>query len=121
MKRILTALVALPILLYTVWSQFPYFFVGLAVVGAVWGGLGALAQDDVRRLIGYSSLAQLSLVLLGIGAETSVALEGAVLLLVAHGFAMADLPVYDHDAAERHFARTLELWRRNLPSDRVDA
>jgi carboxymethylenebutenolidase len=31
-----------------------------------------------------------------------------------HGFAMADLPVYDRDAAERHFQRTLELWRRNL-------
>jgi len=33
---------------------------------------------------------------------------------VTHGFAMADLPMYDHDAAERHFERTLELWRRNL-------
>jgi len=33
---------------------------------------------------------------------------------VAHGFAMADLPVYDHDAAERHFERTLDLWRRSL-------
>jgi hypothetical protein len=32
----------------------------------------------------------------------------------AHGFAMADLPVYDHDAAERHFERTLDLWRRAL-------
>jgi carboxymethylenebutenolidase len=32
----------------------------------------------------------------------------------AHGFAMADLPVYNRDAAERHFERTLELWRRNL-------
>lgn len=31
-----------------------------------------------------------------------------------HGFAMADLPVYDEAAAERHFERTLELWRRNL-------
>jgi carboxymethylenebutenolidase len=31
-----------------------------------------------------------------------------------HGFAMADLPVYDEAAAERHFARTLELWRRSL-------
>ncbi|MBO0701410.1 MAG: dienelactone hydrolase family protein [Candidatus Dormibacteraeota bacterium] len=31
-----------------------------------------------------------------------------------HGFAMADLPVYDRDAAERHFERTLDLWRRNL-------
>jgi phosphatidate cytidylyltransferase len=34
MKRILTALVALPILLYTVWSQTPYFFVALTA-GAI--------------------------------------------------------------------------------------
>jgi carboxymethylenebutenolidase len=32
----------------------------------------------------------------------------------AHGFAMADLPVYQREAAERHFEQTLELWRRNL-------
>ena len=31
-----------------------------------------------------------------------------------HGFSMADRPVYDHDASERHFERTLDLWRRNL-------
>jgi carboxymethylenebutenolidase len=31
-----------------------------------------------------------------------------------HGFAMADLPVYDEAAAERHFERTLDLWRRSL-------
>jgi carboxymethylenebutenolidase len=37
----------------------------------------------------------------------------------AHGFAMADLPVYDRDATELHFARTLELWRRNLSPERV--
>lgn len=33
---------------------------------------------------------------------------------VTHGFAMADMPVYDREAAERHFERTLQLWRRNL-------
>lgn len=31
-----------------------------------------------------------------------------------HGFAMADLPVYDAGAAEHHFTATLDLWRRNL-------
>lgn len=35
MKRILTAIVALPILLYTVWSQSPYFFVGLTAIAIV--------------------------------------------------------------------------------------
>jgi carboxymethylenebutenolidase len=38
-----------------------------------------------------------------------------------HGFAMADLPVYDRDAAERHFERTLDLWRRNLSQEPVGA
>lgn len=33
---------------------------------------------------------------------------------VAHGYSMADLPAYDHAAAERHFERTLDLWERNL-------
>jgi carboxymethylenebutenolidase len=36
-----------------------------------------------------------------------------------HGFAMADLPVYNRDAAERHFERTLDLWRRNLATEQV--
>lgn len=37
----------------------------------------------------------------------------------SHGFAMADLPVYDEPASERHFERTLELWRRSLSQERV--
>jgi len=37
----------------------------------------------------------------------------------SHGFAMADLPVYDEPASERHFERTLELWRRNLSQERM--
>jgi carboxymethylenebutenolidase len=38
---------------------------------------------------------------------------------VAHGFSMADLPVYNRDASERHFERTLDLWRRNLSGQLV--
>ena len=35
--------------------------------------------------------------------------------VVTHGFAMADMPVYDPAATERHFEKVLELWRRNVP------
>lgn len=38
---------------------------------------------------------------------------------VAHGFSMEDLPVYNREAAERHFERTLDLWRRNLSAQPV--
>ena len=34
---------------------------------------------------------------------------------------MADLPVYQRDAAERHFERTLDLWRRNLSQQTAEA
>ncbi|HKY06162.1 MAG TPA: phosphatidate cytidylyltransferase [Blastocatellia bacterium] len=44
MKRILTALVALPILLYTVWSSIPHFFVGIAAVSIL------LALDEFYNL-----------------------------------------------------------------------
>jgi carboxymethylenebutenolidase len=36
-------------------------------------------------------------------------------------FAMANLPVYNRDAAEHHFERTLDLWRRNLSPEPVKA
>ena len=38
-----------------------------------------------------------------------------------HGFAMADLAVYDRDASENHFEKTIELWRRNLQPAGVPA
>jgi hypothetical protein len=34
---------------------------------------------------------------------------------------MADLPVYDERATERHFERTLDLWRRSLSQEPVGA
>jgi carboxymethylenebutenolidase len=43
------------------------------------------------------------------------------LLGTTHGFAMADLPVYNREAAEHHFERTLDLWRRNLTQQPVRA
>lgn len=54
---------------------------------------------------------------------SSQGVEGVVERLAgtSHGFAMADLPVYDAAATERHFERTLDLWRRNLSAERVGA
>jgi NADH:ubiquinone oxidoreductase subunit 4 (subunit M) len=71
--------------------QYSLVIVGLAVVGAIWGALGALAQDDVRRVIGYSNLAQVSLLVLALGTQTSIALVGAVLFAVAQGIGVSML------------------------------
>jgi NADH-quinone oxidoreductase subunit M len=87
--------------------QYSLVIVGLAVVGAVWGALGALAQDDVRRVIGYSNLAQVSLLLLAVGAQTSLALVGAVLFMVAQGLGMAMLVLLSGAVEERTRLRSI--------------
>ncbi len=87
--------------------HFSLLIAGVAVVGAAWGVLGALAQDDMRRFIGYINLAQMSLVLLAVGAHTSVALEGAVFLLVAHGFGAGMLILVSGSVEERTRTRSI--------------
>ncbi len=56
------------------------------------------------------------------GAMESLGVKGKVERIsnATHGFAMADLPVYDAAAAERHFAMVLDLWDRNarIPATR---
>ncbi len=80
---------------------YSFVITGLAVVGAFWGSIGALRQDELRRFIGYMNVAQMSLVLLAIGAQTSVALVGAVLLLAGQGFAAAMLTLISGAVEER--------------------
>ena len=57
----------------------------LAVVGIVVGALLALVQNDVKKLIAYSSVSHLGFVMLGIAALTPQAVSGAVLQMVNHG------------------------------------
>lgn len=59
---------------------------GVAVLGGIlYGALCAWKQEDVKRLIAYSSVAHLGYVMLGLFALTQASLEGAVLQMVNHG------------------------------------
>ncbi len=60
MKRILTAIIGLPILLYTVWSQSPYFFVALTAIAALLAlsefyGLASEFGGKPQVVIGYAA------------------------------------------------------------------
>ncbi|MFN2581538.1 MAG: NuoM family protein, partial [Candidatus Dormibacteria bacterium] len=87
--------------------QYSLLITGLAVVGIAWGSLGALVQDDLRRFLGYINVAQVSLLLLAVGTQTSIALEGAVLLIVAQGFAMGMLSLMGGSLEERTRTRSI--------------
>lgn len=63
----------------------------MAGVGVVAGALLAIAQTDLKRMLAFSSLSHLSLVILGIFSFHEAAITGAVVQMVAHGFAVAAL------------------------------
>jgi NADH-quinone oxidoreductase subunit M len=81
----------------------------LAAVGLVYGSLVAFRAPDVRGVIAYSSLAQMSLIVLGLFALNDLGNEGAVLQMVNHGLISASLfliaGVVERRAATGDFAR----------------
>jgi NADH-quinone oxidoreductase subunit M len=63
----------------------------LGLVGLVYGALIALVQDDAKRVVAYSSLSHLGLILLAVFSGNSLAISGAAVYIVAHGLFSAGL------------------------------
>src|SRR5947208_13018149 len=57
----------------------------IAVVRVRWTAVAALAQDNLRRLLGYVVMSHMGLVLLGAAAAVPLAINGAVLTMLADG------------------------------------
>lgn len=57
----------------------------LALVSLIYGGLLAWRQSDLKRMIAYSSVSHMGVVLLGIAALNQAGITGAVMQMVAHG------------------------------------
>ncbi len=67
---------------FSVWRQ---WIVVLAVIGIIWAAAVALRQDDLKFVIGYSSVSHMGFVLLGLAAANSLGVSGAVLQMFSHG------------------------------------
>jgi NADH-quinone oxidoreductase subunit M len=65
--------------------------VTLAVVGIVYGALVALVQPDVKKLVAYSSVSHMGFVMLGIWAMTVQGVQGAIVVMLAHGISTGAL------------------------------
>nr|MBA3708402.1 NADH-quinone oxidoreductase subunit M [Planctomycetota bacterium] len=68
-----------------------HLFIVLGLIGTVGGALVAISQDDAKRMLAYSSMSHLGLVMVGIFTFTPDALNGAAVQMVAHGFSVAAL------------------------------
>jgi NADH-quinone oxidoreductase subunit M len=63
----------------------------IAVFSILYGSVLAFSQDDARLVVGFSSIAQLGFITLGIFALDDKGAQGAVLQMVTHGLAAAAL------------------------------
>ncbi len=63
----------------------------LGGVGIVFGSVMAVSQRDLKRMLAYSSIAQLGFIAVGIGVGNRAGLSGAVFHMVAHGVAKTTL------------------------------
>lgn len=86
----------------------------LGVLGILYGGVLAFAQTDFKRLVAYSSISHLGFALVGIFAMTGLALQGAILQLVAHGVSTGALFMLAGALQERLHTRDMRrmggLW-----------
>jgi NADH-quinone oxidoreductase subunit M len=66
-------------------------FSTLAVVGILYCAVMALVQTDIKRLLGYSSISHLGVIMLGLLSFTAQGVTGSVLQMVNHGITTAAL------------------------------
>lgn len=67
------------------------WFVLAGLVAVIYGALVALSQSDFKRLMAFSSLGHLGLVVAGVFTFTDEGIKGALILMVAHGLAAGGL------------------------------
>jgi NADH-quinone oxidoreductase subunit M len=65
----------------------PLMIVG--VVSEIYGALMSLAEEDVKRIVAYSSVSQMGYILYGLGTYTEPGIVGATLHVVFHGIVKA--------------------------------
>jgi NADH-ubiquinone oxidoreductase chain 4 len=58
----------------------------IAIITLIYASLATIIQQDTKALIAYSSIAHMSIVILGLFSNTIQGIEGSILLALAHGF-----------------------------------
>jgi NADH-quinone oxidoreductase subunit M len=79
----------------------------LGAAGVVYGAVLAFGQDDLKRLVAYTSVSHMGFVLLGAFAGNTLALQGVVMQIVCHGISTGALFVLAGMLYERMHTRDI--------------
>merc|ERR1712127_701668 len=91
-----------------------YFFTPLvytiSVIGIIYTSFTAIRQTDFKRIIAYTSVAHMNLVIVGMFSFNSIGLEGALLQSLSHGFVASALFLIIGVVYERHHTRMVKYY-----------
>ncbi|MCC6241979.1 MAG: NADH-quinone oxidoreductase subunit M [Gemmatimonadaceae bacterium] len=91
-------------------QQFTPALMTLAVVSIVYGACLALVQQDIKKIIAYSSISHLGYVMLGLLSLDLVGIQGAIIQMVSHGLVAAGLFLLVGMIYERCHTRELSAY-----------
>jgi proton-translocating NADH-quinone oxidoreductase chain M len=82
----------------------------IASVGIVYTSFTAIRQTDFKRIIAYTSVAHMNLVMVGLFSFNVIGLEGAILQSLSHGFVASALFLIIGVVYERHHTRMVKYY-----------
>ncbi len=88
-------------------KTFVPMMIGLSLIGIVYGALVAMAQRDWKRLVAYSSVSHMAMVMLGMFALNPVGLKGSILQQLNHGISTGALFLIVGIVYERRHTRLI--------------
>jgi NADH-quinone oxidoreductase subunit M len=89
---------------------FSPFVYAMSVVGIVYTSLTAIRQSDFKRIIAYTSVAHMNLVMVGLFSFNVIGLEGAILQSLSHGFVASALFLIIGVVYDRHHTRMVKYY-----------
>jgi NADH-quinone oxidoreductase subunit M len=89
-------------------AQYAYIFIIMALISVVGGALMALRQTDTKRMMAYSSLSHLGMIMVAIFTFNPAALSGAAVLMFAHGLSVAAIFLLIGFIERRHSTRGID-------------
>ena len=108
---------AIPMGLPDVSINFSKFLAVLCIIGVIYGALVAWVQQDIKKLVAYSSVSHLGFCILGLVALNTIGIQGSIMYMINHGLSTGALFLVIGADYDRFHTRDINELFRSGPQD----
>lgn len=91
------------------WFFSPYLIL-LCSLGVIFSSLAAVCQSDIKRIIAYSSIAHMNLIVIGLFSQGPLGIGGAIFQSISHGFVSSGLFFLIGFLYSRYHSRSIQYY-----------